>query len=272
MEGTVFDIKECSIHDGPGMRTTVFLKGCPLKCIWCHNPEGLQKQPQLIYRKNMCTHCGNCYLPCTHSECAPFGRCVHACANGCLEISGKTYTVDALVDRLNSYKVFFDVSGGGVTFSGGEPMLHADFVCAVADALGDMHKTIQTSGYTDAKTYQRVIEKMDYVMQDIKLADSSCHRKYTGVDNVRILKNIEWLKKSGKPFVFRVPLIPNITDTSENLKQIAEIAEGYPVELLSYNKLAGAKYEMLGLQYSLTETENRDDSFVSYFQNAVIKR
>ena len=271
MEGTVFDIKECSIHDGPGMRTTVFLKGCPLRCMWCHNPEGLRKEPQMTYKKNMCAHCGNCYLPCNHPECAPYGRCVHACPNGCLEISGKKMTAQALADKLESYRLFFDMSGGGVTFSGGEPMMHADFVCETARALKGIHKAVQTSGFASEATYQQLVGEMDYVLQDIKLADTVLHKQYTGVDNSGILRNIEWLKRSGKPFVFRVPLIPNITDTPENLKQISEIAEGFPVELLSYNKLAGAKYEMLGLQYSLGDVENRKDAYTSYFQNAVLK-
>lgn len=271
MEGTIFDIKECSIHDGPGMRTTVFLKGCPLRCVWCHNPEGLHKEPQITYKKNMCAHCGNCYLPCNHPECAPFGRCVHACPNGCLEIAGKKMTSRELVEKLESYRIFFDISGGGVTFSGGEPLMQAEFVCEVAGALKGIHKAVQTSGFASEATYQKLIGKMDYVLQDIKLADPVLHKQYTGVDNSSILNNIEWLKKSGKPFVFRVPLIPNITDTPENLKQIAEIAEGFPVELLSYNKLAGAKYEMLGLEYPLGNIENRKDSYTTYFQNAVLK-
>ena len=271
MEGTIFDIKECSIHDGPGMRTTVFLKGCPLHCLWCHNPEGLRKEPQLTYKKNMCAHCGNCYLPCGHPECAPFGRCVHACPNGCLEISGRTISSEALAEKIESYRIFFDVSGGGVTFSGGEPLMQGDFVCEVADALNGIHKAIQTSGYAPEEIYRRVVERMDYVLQDIKLADPALHRQYTGVDNARILRNIAWLKESGKPFVFRVPLIPNITDTPENLKQIARITEDFPVELLPYNKLAGAKYEMLGLEYPLGSIDNREDAYTSYFQNAVLR-
>lgn len=142
---------------------------------------------------------------------------------------------------------------GGVTFSGGEPLMQADFVCSVSDRLSGIHRAIQTSGYADFETYRRVISKMDYVMQDIKLADNDIHIRYTGISNEKILKNIEWLKKSGKKFVLRVPQIPGITDTEENLKAIKRIAEGANLELLPYNKLAGAKYEMLGMQYPLSD-------------------
>ena len=180
-------------------------------------------------------------------------------------------TSQELADKLKSYQLFFDMSGGGVTFSGGEPMMHADFICETARALNGIHKAVQTSGFATEATYQKLIGEMDYVLQDIKLADPALHKQYTGVDNSGILRNIAWLKKSGKLFVFRVPLIPNITDTPENLKQIAEITEDFPVELLSYNKLAGAKYEMLGLEYPLGSVDNRTDSFTSYFQNAVLK-
>lgn len=271
MEGTIFDIKECSIHDGPGIRVTVFLKGCPLRCLWCHNPEGLTVKPQLIYKKNMCTQCGNCKEPCNHPECKPWGRCIHACPQGALDSSGENINDEKLARKLVRYKDFFEAAGGGVTISGGEPMMQPDFVCAVLDRLGGIHKAIQTSGYTDEETYKRVINKVDYVMQDIKLADTELHKKYTGVSNEKILKNIEWLKLSGKEFVFRVPLIPEITDTEENLMQISKLVGDCPVELLSYNKLAGAKYDMLGIEYPMGDVENRKEDFGKYFSNAVLR-
>ncbi len=268
MTGVIFDIKEFSIHDGPGGRFTVFLKGCPLRCLWCHNPEGLSCAPQLMYKKNMCTYCGRCKMGCNHPECEPFDRCIHACANGCLSVSGKEFTVEELSKRLRDNADFLEMTGGGITVSGGEPMLQSEFVCALADSLPDMHKAIQTSGYTDTQTYKRVIDKFDYIMQDIKLADRELHKKYTGVYNDNILKNINYLKSSGKEFVFRVPLIPGITDTDDNLKGISEIAGDSPVELLPYNKLAGAKYEMLGMEYTLGADSNRDVDFTAYFKNA----
>ena len=149
-------------------------------------------------------------------------------------------------------------------------MLQADFVCELAGELRDFHKAIQTSGYAAPETYQKVIGCMDYVMQDIKLADCQAHIKYTGVSNERILKNIEWLKNSGKEFVFRVPLIPGITDTDENLEAISRITGPFRTELLPYNSLAGAKYPMLGMEYPLSAERNRCEDFTRFFQNTVL--
>lgn len=253
MKGTIFDIKEFSIHDGPGARITVFLKGCPLRCRWCHNPEGLSPVPQLMVKNKLCAHCGRCTAPCGHEECKPFGRCIHACPNGCISVSGRETEAAALAEKINANAAVLKSMDGGVTFSGGEPLMQADFVCAVSDLLTDVHRAIQTSGYADSETYRRVISRMDFVMQDIKLADNAEHIKHTGVPNAQILENIEWLKKSGKEFVLRVPQIPKITDTEENLNKIRQIADGSELELLPYNRFAGAKYDMLGMTYPLSE-------------------
>lgn len=271
MNGIIFDIKEFSVHDGPGGRFTVFLKGCPLSCVWCHNPEGLKKNVQLMYKKNMCVDCGRCRIPCEHTECKGFDRCIHACANGCLSVSGKEISAEVLAQRLLENKDFFEMAKGGVTVSGGEPLMQGEFVCELADRLGGIHKAIQTSGYANNEIYKKTIDKFDYVMQDIKLWNREKHKKYTGVYNDVILENIEYLKKSGKEFVFRVPLIPDITDTAENLKGIAEITGEYPVELLSYNPMAGAKYEMLGMEYTLGERKNKNTDYTKFFKNAILK-
>ncbi|MBO5059333.1 MAG: glycyl-radical enzyme activating protein [Clostridia bacterium] len=251
MKGTIFDIKEFSIHDGPGGRTTVFLKGCPLRCKWCHNPEGLIKNPQIMKKHNLCVGCKICEKGCNHPECEPFGVCIHSCPNGCLTVSGEEIDSKLLAEKLNRDKAMFEFTKGGITISGGEPMMQSDFVCDLLDKLDGIHTAIQTSGYTDEETYKRVISKFDYVMQDIKLADENEHIKYTGVSNRKIINNIEWLKKSGKEFVFRVPMIPGITDTEENIKAISEITNGHKTEYLQYNAMAGSKYKMLGMKYKL---------------------
>lgn len=271
MTGTVFDIKEFSLHDGPGSRVTVFLKGCPLRCLWCHNPEGLRTEPQLMYKENMCAHCGECKKECCHDECRPYGRCLYVCPNDCLSISGKLWEASDLALKLLEYKPFFGTDGG-VTFSGGEPMMQADFICEVIDILknNNIHTAIQTSGYTNNETFRKVVNKVDYVMMDIKLADREEHKKYTGVYNDAILENFRYLKSCGKPYVIRVPLIPGITDTEENLKGVSEIAADSPVELLNYNTLAGAKYKMLGLEYSLGSEKNRKPD-LSMFKNVVLR-
>lgn len=253
MLGTIFDIKEFSIHDGPGGRTTIFLKGCPLRCKWCHNPEGLITKPQIMKKHNLCTNCMLCKKGCKHSECKPFDVCVHACPNGCITVSGEEVDSKALAERLNKDKAMLQMTKGGITISGGEPLMQSDFVCDVVDNLNGIHTAIQTSGYADEETYKRVISRFDYVMQDIKLVDEEEHIKYTGVSNKKILKNIEWLKQSGKEFVFRVPMIPNITDTRENMEVISKIVEGYDVEYLPYNRMASSKYKMLGMEYTLKQ-------------------
>ena len=176
----------------------------------------------------------------------------------------------ALAARLQKHADILRLMGGGITISGGEPMLQSDFVCELAENLENIHKAIQTSGYADLETYKKVVERMDYVLQDIKLADEKEHIQYTGVSNEKILRNIEWLKTSGKSFVFRVPLIPGITDTEENLKAISEIVGDCRTELMPYNPLAGAKYAMVDMEYTLSDEGNREEDFTKYFQNAVM--
>lgn len=270
MEGTIFDIKEFTVHDGPGPRITVFLKGCPLRCRWCHNPEGLTQAVQLMEKANLCSHCGRCRIPCSHPQCQSFGRCVRACATGCLSLVGETVSSDELAQRLSQKVALLKQMGGGITISGGEPMLQPEFVCALTEALGDVHKAIQTSGYAQPEVYRKVIGHFDYVMQDIKLADPLAHFRHTGVKNEKILENIRWLRESGKSFVFRVPLIPGITDTEENLQAISRIVGSCRTELLPYNPMAGAKYPMVGMEYSLSGEENRPEDFTKYFENAVL--
>ncbi|MBQ8526119.1 MAG: glycyl-radical enzyme activating protein [Clostridia bacterium] len=270
MTGTVFDIKEFSLHDGPGARVTVFLKGCPLRCRWCHNPEGLSPKPQLMYKEAMCTRCGRCFEKCSHPECAPYGRCIKICPGNCLSVSGTEYTTEELASRLSAYAPFVNTNGGGITFSGGEPLMQDDFVCELADKIRQktpMHLAVQTSGYADEEVFARVIDKMDYVMMDIKLADRDLHKKYTGVYNDKILRNFEYLKNSGKEYIIRIPLIPDITDTEENLKKISGIINDSPAELLSYNSLAPAKYDMLGMKYSLENKKNNKVD-LGIFKNA----
>jgi pyruvate formate lyase activating enzyme len=251
MQGTVFDIKELSVHDGPGCRITVFLKGCLLRCKWCHNPEGLNPKPQLMLQKNGCVGCKTCLKPCNHPECAPFGRCLHTCPNDCIKDSGKIWRSEDLAKHLLKDAEFLSLTGGGITISGGEPLMQPDFVMDLTNQLNGVHKAIQTSGYATEEIYKKVVSKFDYVMQDIKLVDNELHKKYTGVSNEVILRNIEWLKQSGKDFILRMPLIPGITDTEENKAAALKIADGAKLEFLDYNPLAGAKYEMLGMKYEL---------------------
>lgn len=248
MTGIVFDIKEMGVHDGPGLRTTVFLKGCPLRCVWCHNPEGLSREPQLSVREAGCLHCGLCRRGCSHPDCQPFGRCLHICPQGLISVSGREMTPQALAKKLLRNKPLYDM-GGGVTFSGGEPLLQSAFLCRVLDELEGVSAAIETSGYAEEDVFRRVIDRMDLVYMDIKLADPEQHRKFTGVSNEKILKNLEILRESGKNCVIRTPLIPGITDTPENLATIETLIDGLPWEQLPYNPLAGAKYAYFNMEF-----------------------
>ncbi len=269
MIGTVFDIKEMTVHDGPGSRVTVFLKGCPLRCIWCHNPEGLSNKPELMIKHTGCLKCGMCRKPCNHPECEPFGRCLHACPKGLVTLSGTEYTPEALAKRLEGYESFLNSVGGGVTFSGGEPLLQGEFVYETAKFLPNIHKALQTSGYCDEELFKKVISVMDYCLFDIKLADSETHQKYTGVSNEKILRNYKTLVNSGIPHVVRIPLIPGITDTEENLRAISKIVGEDKVEIMRYNHLAGAKYSMVGREFTLPDLKSNEIN-LSIFKNAVM--
>ena len=247
--GIIFDIKEFAVHDGSGMRTTVFFKGCPLRCKWCHNPEGLSSKPQLMVRENSCKHCGLCLKPCNHEECKPFKRCIHICPDNLIKIVGEEINSKDLADRLLKNKDI--LLKGGVTFSGGEPLMQADFLLETIDYLNDINIAIETSGYVDSKTFEKVINKINYVYMDIKLADDDLHKKYTGVSNKLILQNLEILKLSNLPCTIRTPLIPNITDTKENIDAIKKLIGNLNYELLPYNEFASIKYNSLGIKYEL---------------------
>ncbi len=251
MMATIFDIKEMAVHDGPGIRTTVFFKGCPIRCIWCHNPEGLSVEPQLMYKDARCIDCKNCKKECEHEECQPFHRCIHVCPENCLEITGKKVTVKELAKELKKSAEILGDFFGGFTFSGGEPLAQPEFLLELIEDLKGYHLCIETSGFADSETFKMVVDNMDFVIMDIKLADTDLHKQYTGAGNEKILANFEILKDSGKPYIIRTPLIPGITDTPENLAAIEKIVDGSEWEKIPYNAAAGAKYKMLGMKFNL---------------------
>ena len=251
MKGVIFDIKEMAVHDGPGIRTTVFFKGCPLRCIWCHNPEGLSKSPQLMYKETKCVRCGACNKKCEHETCKPYGRCIYMCPENALEIAGREVDAKTLAKELRASADVLGDSFGGFTFSGGEPLFQPEFLLELIEELKGFHLCIETSGFAESEIFKTVLEKLDFVIMDVKLADGRLHKQYTGQDNRLILENLKILKDSGKEHLIRTPLIKGITDTKENLDAIQELIGDSPWEKLPQNEMAGAKYKMLRMEYPL---------------------
>jgi pyruvate formate lyase activating enzyme len=234
------------VHDGPGIRTTVFLKGCPLTCMWCHNPESQSIQPQVIR--------------------SPTGE----------RLAGREYEAAELAALLKQQAALLRANEGGITFSGGEPLFQAEFVAEVIDHLDDLHVLLDTCGHAPQPDFLLVLARSDLVFYDLKLIDRQVHLHYTGVDNDLILANLELLDQSGKPFIIRVPLVPGVTDTDENLAGIAKAVENMPglveVDLLPYNRAAGSKYRYAGMEFKPDYDEARPVNFnTKIFEQAGLK-
>ncbi len=265
--GLVFDVQRFSVHDGPGIRTTVFLKGCPLACRWCHNPEGMRTAPEILVTPDRCIACGACVDACPHGlpsgidagwaepreRCEACGLCADACPTGARRLAGRAMTVEGLVDQATRDRVFYEQSGGGVTFSGGEPLSQAEFVFACLESLSELgvHTAVDTCGLVDREVLLRAAGLADLFLFDIKHADEVSHAEWVGAPNDRILANLEALAAVHTAIWVRIPVIPGANDDTENLRRTAALAASLPgilqVSLLPYHELGEDKRERVGV-------------------------
>lgn len=270
--GIIFNIQRYSITDGPGIRTTVFLKGCPLKCLWCHNPEGIEMQPEIGWHRNLCTKCLKCIEVCPNKAiklenekivtdeglCELCGKCVEICERNAREIIGKVMTVEEVFSEVKEDINFYKESNGGVTFSGGEPLMQSEFVlnCFRKFHKNSIHTVLDTSGCGRWESLERILSFTDLVIYDLKQMDPVKHISYTGANPSKIWDNLKRVLKSGIAIWIRVPVIPGYNDDEENIKKTTEFITGYKnvkkIELLPYHQLGEPKYNMLNKEYKLS--------------------
>ena len=263
----VFDVKRYAINDGPGIRVTIFLKGCPLSCTWCHNPESIAKTVEKLFTSSKCIGCSACVDACEQNACtltnkgivtdyeACFlcGKCVEVCPTGATQMSGKQYQVNEIMEIIKKETLMMDQSDGGVTFSGGEPLSHHELLMSLLDECGkeEIHRCVDTTGYTTEKKLLEVASKCEHFLYDLKVMDDEKHKFHTLVSNVQILKNLQLLSTTDANINIRIPLIKDVNDDLENIKQTAEFIHTLKkppilVNILPYHNIAKKKYEKLG--------------------------
>jgi len=278
-KGLIFEIQKMSTEDGPGIRTTVFFKQCPLRCVWCHNPESILRKKQLQWFKHKCIGCKTCIETCEEKalmldedgmhidreKCNNCGRCVEECPSTALNMFGKWWDLEELFHEINKDKIYYLKSNGGITVSGGEPTVQSNFVANFLKKCkeNDISTALDTCGYSSKKIYEKIIPYVDLVLLDIKEINSEKHKKWTGVSNEQIFENARWLaislKKNAKEMWIRTPLIPHYTATDQNIRGIGEFIvnelNNFPSrwDLLAFNSLCTAKYERLDLDWILKD-------------------
>ena len=279
--GIVFDIQHFSIHDGPGIRTVVFLKGCPLRCKWCANPESQMLKPEMAWTKGDCIGCNTCIkelkdMSCRFEEDRLYWDCnasldeisiENICPSLAFHVIGKEMTIDQVIDEISRDIPFYTTSGGGITLSGGEPLLQSEFAYEILTKAGEkgINRTIETSSYASYDIYKKVISKVDYLITDIKVMDDKLHKKWTGVSNRLILENIRRIKEDCPDLIIhiRTPVIPGVNDSLEAIEEIIDFAIEMDVnyELLRYHRYGLPKYESLNRTYHMKDIELSDETF-----------
>ncbi len=271
MKGIIFDIKRYSVHDGNGLRTTLFFKGCPLRCLWCHNPESQRQKPQIVWYENRCISCFSCVKFCkegamdialnknidiNEKKCTLCGDCVDNCPTNALEIIGKEYETDELVKEILKDELFFE-NDGGVTISGGEPFVQYDFLMELMYALSKekIDISLDTTGYTDKEKLLSSTKYVSLFLYDLKLMDSKKHKSYTGVGNETILENLKSLDGEGAQIAIRIPVIASVNDDEKNLEEtvdfLLKLSNVVSVDLLPFHNMMVDKYKRLKLPFLL---------------------